>query len=247
VEKRQRLARRILAFHSKTSGVMGDFDCDHLILNEADVVAGDEIPDSQMVGSDGEEGDEPEDARNWVYEVDDLDGEYLDDEEGIADYPEKIPLVMPSAIGVENITTDRLKALASQELKLREGQANDCLEHLRLALGHKSLLFRTRVRNASSVKERTKAWDDVKTARRQVDKHVRGYNRARNAMVRLGAGAELLEKYLVIERKDLGLSGDIMDENRLGQRNDKLAWFWSVGRDPNAQNVWMTECVYLLF
>jgi len=247
VEKRQRLGRRVLAFHSKSSGMIGEFDSDLLILNKADVVAGDEIPDSELVGSDGEEGDEPEDARNWVYEVDDLDDENLDHGEGIADYPEKIPLVMPSAMGKENITTDRLRSLASQELKLREGQANDCLERLRLALGHKALLFHTRVRNASSVKERTKAWDDVKTARRQVDKHVRGYNRARNAMVRLGAGAELLERYLVIERKDLALSADITDANRLGQRNDKLAWFWSVGRDKDANNVWMTECVCLPF
>jgi hypothetical protein len=224
---------------------MGEYDSDHLILNEADVVAGDEIPDSQMVGSDGEEGDEPEDAQNWGYEMDVLDDEDSEGEEGLADYPEKIPLIMPSAIGKDHIATDRLKALASQELKLHEGQANDCLEHLRLALGHKSLLFRTRIRNASSVKEKTKAWDDVKTARRQVDKYVRGYHRAHNAMVRLGAGPELLKKYLVIERKDLALSGDITHENRLGQRNDKLAWFWSVGRDANTDDAWMTECVCL--
>ena len=245
VEQRQRLGRRICAFHSKSSGMMGGYDCDHLILNEADVVAGDEISDLQMADSDGEEGDEPEDAQDWVYEVDVLDDEDLDGEEDVADYPEKIPLIMPSAIGKDRITTEHLKALASLELKLREGQANDCLERLRLALGHKSLLFRTRVRNASSVKEKTKAWDDVKTARRQVDKHVRGYHRARNAMARLGADLELLEKYLVIERKDLALSGDITKENRLGQRNDTLAWFWSVGKDSSTSNAWMTECMCL--
>jgi hypothetical protein len=226
---------------------MGDVDPDHLIHNEAAVVAGDEIPDLEMVGSDGEEGEEPDDTGNWLHEVDDPDDDGLDGDESIADYPEKIPLLMPSAVGEENIKTNRMKALACQELKLRQGQANDCLERLRLALGHKSLLFRTRVRNASSVKERTKAWDEVKTARRQVDKHVRGYHRARNAMVRLGADANLLEKYLVIGRKDLGLSGDITKENRLGQRNDSLAWFWSVGRDPNANNAWMTECMHLSF
>ena len=90
-----------------------------------------------------------------------------------------------------------------------------------------------------------KAWDEVKTVRRQVDKHVHGYHRARNAMVRLGADDELLEKYLVIEWNNLGLSRDITDEKCLGQRNDKLAWFWSVGRDPNADNAWMTECTRL--
>ena len=228
--------------------MIGDIDPDHLTLNEADIIAGDEIPDSEMVGSDGEEGDdEPDDPRNWVDDVDTLDDEHLDDGEGIVDYPEKTPLLMPSAMGNENIKTDRLKSLASQELKLRQGQANDCLERLRLALVHKALLFRTRVRNASSIKEKTKAWDDVKTARRQVDKHVRGYHRARSAMVRLGADAELLEKYLLIERKDLAISGDITNEKRLGQRNDKLSWFWGAGRDLNANNIWMTECVCFLF
>jgi len=39
-----------------------------------------------------------------------------------------------------------LATMASQELELRQGQANDALEGLRLALGHKSLLFRTKVR-----------------------------------------------------------------------------------------------------
>ena len=138
---------------------MGDVDPDHLIHNEAAVVAGDEIPDLEMVGSDGEEGEEPDDTGNWLHEVDDPDDDGLDGDESIADYPEKIPLLMPSAVGEENIKTNRMKALACQELKLRQGQANDCLERLRLALGHKSLLFCIRVRNASSVKEKTKAWD----------------------------------------------------------------------------------------
>ena len=125
--------------------MIDEFDPDHLLLNEADVVTGDEIPDQEMVGSDGEEGDEPDDARNWVYEVDKLDDQDLDDEGGITDYPEKIPLLIPSAIGNKNLKSDRLQALASQEMKLRVGQANDSLEGLRLALGHKALLFRTRV------------------------------------------------------------------------------------------------------
>jgi len=39
-----------------------------------------------------------------------------------------------------------LVTMASQELELRQCQANDALEGLRLALGHKSLLFQTKVR-----------------------------------------------------------------------------------------------------
>ena len=240
-EKRQRLGRRILAFHSKVSAMIGDFDDDGLVINEADVVEADEIPDSHMDGSDGEENDEPDDPLSWVDDEDDMG-----DGEGVVDYPERLPLIMPSSFLKDKITTTNLKAMATQELKLRVGQANDCLERLRLALGHKSLLFQTRVRDASSVKQRTKAWDDVKTARRQVDKHVRGYHRARRAMVRLGAGEELLRKYKVIDRKHLTLSGDITQENRLGQRNDKLAWFWNVGRDLDVNSAWMNECKWLL-
>ena len=39
-----------------------------------------------------------------------------------------------------------LVTIPSQELDLRQGQANDALEGLRLALGHKTLVFRTKVR-----------------------------------------------------------------------------------------------------
>jgi len=38
----------------------------------------------------------------------------------------------------------------SQELELRQGQANDALEGLRLALGHKSLLFRNQGEGSAS-------------------------------------------------------------------------------------------------
>ena len=59
-------------------------------------------------------------------ESDALDDEDFEDGEEIADYPaEKIPLVMPSAMDQDNVNTDHMKALASQELKLRQGQAND--------------------------------------------------------------------------------------------------------------------------
>ena len=61
-------------------------------------------------------------------------------------------------------------------------------------------------------------------------------------MQRLGGGEQLLSKYKVIDHKDLKVSGDITQENRLGQRNDKLAWFWMVGGDLREDNDWMEEC-----
>src|SRR6266481_883186 len=40
-----------------------------------------------------------------------------------------------------------LEPMAKQEMELRQGQANDALEGLRLALGQKALLYRSKVRD----------------------------------------------------------------------------------------------------
>jgi len=38
-----------------------------------------------------------------------------------------------------------------------------------------------------------------------------------------------MDKYRPIHPQDLALSGDVVEEQRLGQRNDTLAWFWCIG------------------
>ena len=42
----------------------------------------------------------------------------------------------------------------------------------------------------------------------------------------LEASNEVMDKYRPICPQDLALSGDVVEEQRLGQRNDTLAWFW---------------------
>jgi len=40
----------------------------------------------------------------------------------------------------------------------------------------------------------------------------------------------------------MALSGDVVEEQRLGQRNDTLAWFWHIGTTNDEQgNEWMDE------
>jgi len=56
---------------------------------------------------------------------------------------------MPSSLQITDMHRLGLVTMASQELELRQGQANDALEGLRLALGHKSLLFEPRWGTAS--------------------------------------------------------------------------------------------------
>src|SRR5882724_530044 len=60
--------------------------------------------------------------------------------------PEHMSIFMPSSLHSTDIQRLGLATMASQELEWRQGQANDVLEGLRLALGHKSLLFQTKVR-----------------------------------------------------------------------------------------------------
>jgi len=55
-------------------------------------------------------------------------------------------IFIPSCLQIADMHRLGLETMASQELELRKGQANDALEELRLALRHKSLLFQTKVR-----------------------------------------------------------------------------------------------------
>jgi hypothetical protein len=76
-------------------------------------------------------------------------------------------------------------------------------------------------------------------------KHVRRYKRARRALEKLGVAHGVLEKYQDIKKEDLNMSGDILEENRVGQKNATLAWFWWLG--PQGDSVgkdWMEECEY---
>jgi hypothetical protein len=58
-------------------------------------------------------------------------------------------------------------------------------------------------------------------------------------MIKLGATEQILARYQVIKAEDLKLSGDIVEENRIRQRNDKLAWFWHF--EAEGDNDWMQE------
>src|SRR6266481_536980 len=59
----------------------------------------------------------------------------------------------------------------------------------------------------------------------------------------LNAPNKVMEIYKPILLKDLTLSGDVVEENRLGQRSNVLAWFWHIGA-PNGdqRDEWMEEC-----
>lgn len=157
---------------------------------------------------------------------------------------ENIRLLLPSRLGIETCRRVGLKSIANKEKALRKGQANDALHSLRMAIGHKSFLFRKRLRNAKSKVRKTKAWDDINTVGNTVTHHRRIYNIARRALVALGASKSTMNQYQPIASADTKSSTVIVDPNARGQRNKGLPWFWSVGTGSSKplEGPLMTEC-----
>ena len=165
-------------------------------------------------GNWDEMGFEGNDAR----EIAGTDGsEESDDDNDLADVnPERAVLCMPSTLGIDQCLQHGLGSMVDQERELREGQANESLEKLRLALGHKAMLLRNLVRNATGQKSKTRAWDTVDSVQEKVEKEVAVYHQAREALICLDA-KDTLRKYQPIQPEDLKMSGDIIEENRVGQ------------------------------
>jgi hypothetical protein len=161
------------------------------------------------------------------------------------EYAEQLSLCMPSSLGQKTLEEAGLKMLTLQEIELRVGQVNDALGDLRVELGQKALLFRTKIRHTTNTKGRTRAWKEVNNSSMEVMKHVRRYDRARRALVKLGVDDGILEKYQDIKKDDLKMSADILEENRVGQKNTTMAWFWRLGpQGDSLGNDWMEECEY---
>ena len=162
------------------------------------------------------------------------------------------PLPLPSTFGCPQITLLGLAALAEKECKLREGQANDELRGLRMALGEKSFMFRKNVRLAESKLKKGRAWSKVHGVSRRVQAHRQVYNAARAAMVSLGCPAEMQIKYQVLRRDQLKIStaavrggtGTGSAEAGSRRQDEPLAWFWTlnVQADGEASDM-LKECM----
>lgn len=225
-EKQQKLSARITAFHETADAMTEGIEL------EAGTVHKD---DARFCWAEDEEHD-------WEAHVADLedDSELVDDEISAED----MGLWMPSSVPHDQVTSAHLLALQAEELELRQGQANDCLEKIRLALGDKAVIYRQHFRSADSVWTGTRSKQEAQRCRIKIDKYVRSYQRARSAMERLGMDRESLETvYQEILAEQLSIDKEVTEENRFGQGSDKLAWFWRVNNGKKDQtDTWMDEC-----
>ena len=163
------------------------------------------------------------------------------------DCPEHSAIFLPSRISQTDREKQGLIEMGRQEASLRIGQINDALQGLRVALGEKSIMLQTRVRNADSQHQMTRAWAGVTRLEAQVQKYVKRYQQARKALASLDA---LDAQFQEITKDDLKMPGDITHENRFGQRSDTMAWFWrldiTVGGADQEDSPRMEECMCLL-
>ncbi|KAG2116427.1 uncharacterized protein F5147DRAFT_531540, partial [Suillus discolor] len=136
-----------------------------------------------------------------------------------------------------------LHTLQAEELELRKGQANDCLEKLRQALGHKAIIYRQHFRSADSTWTGTRSKQEALQCRIKIEKCVRRYQRARSSIQRLGADEDTLTTiYQDIQLHQLSVDKEVTEENRYGQGSDRLAWFWRVNNGHDLkEDVWMDE------
>ncbi|KAI9431647.1 hypothetical protein H4582DRAFT_1822196, partial [Lactarius indigo] len=187
------------------------------------------------------EGEDDDECASSAEEHDQLQVSGNNSTDGSID-AEYIPLHLPSHLGYDWCDKNGAEDLAKAELHLREGQLNDSLHHIRIALGHKSYLFRHDVRPARTQRLKTRAWTEVHAAESTVQHHARVYTCARQAIVDLGAGSSLLDRYKVLRRQDLSVKTSVIAPHVRGQRNKSLPWFWTmdVRRDADVGE-WMED------
>ncbi|KAH9033011.1 hypothetical protein EDB85DRAFT_1864729 [Lactarius pseudohatsudake] len=155
---------------------------------------------------------------------------------------EDIPILLPSTLGAEWCILHGVRSLAIKEAKLRYAQANDSIHRMRLALGFKSALFRTKVRGARSQKTKTRAWTAVDNVETTVHQHARNYGMARDAYIKVQQVSDGSLELPQLHATDLRVKTAILGAAEVGQRNTQLPWIWSFGFSNMEGEGWFDEC-----
>jgi hypothetical protein len=142
-KRRLKLQTRIDAFLAKTPTALETLlphNCPHNVghshqhLDEDDELLEDDGLYEDCSQSEEEDNDTNEDIDDKEDE-DDTDSEHhIKSAPSTKHVPESIVLPLPSHLGLNN-NHDHIAALSQEELTIRQSQASDCLQHLRLSLG----------------------------------------------------------------------------------------------------------------
>jgi hypothetical protein len=148
---------------------------------------------------------------------------------------------LPSAFGRDFCFKNGWEQLVDQEIQLRIVQAEESLDELRLAIGLKSLLYRTRIRNSKTQSSKTRSYKELLQVNSKIDDYAGRYRCARAALISLGAPTDAIGKFKELLKTDLQVNTDVVEENRVGQRNDTLSWLWRISVEGAAESPLMNE------
>jgi hypothetical protein len=156
--------------------------------------------------------------------------------------PETLLLPLPSMLNQDELQDNDGLALINQEIELRVAQAVECLQHLQLSLGTKSAMFRKNRRLEKSQKNQTRAQKSRKNVDANIRAHTRQYNMTRQALLWLNAPDTVMKQFQELKKKDLTISKDVVEENRVGQRSEHVSWVWrfNMGHE-GLEDDWMNE------
>jgi hypothetical protein len=141
----------------------------------------------------------------------------------------KDPIILPSSFTLEEQQTLELEALAKVEIELCIGYAHDLVDHLRRALGVRSVLTR-HARDQRGYGATTRAQDSINFAEQAVKIFAKGYRRCWAALESLEPTGEKLLGLQSLEEKDLVLLGDWLEEERYRSKDTQLPWIWTAAR-----------------
>ena len=162
--------------------------------------------------------------------------------------PEQQSIPLPSSFG-EARCRGPLARIAKIELRLREGQANDALHLLRVAIAKKSFTYRTKIRGnapTSNYSKRLRSYGDARAIQMSIDHAAKVYMTARKAMVTIGS-AEVLNRFHILKKEDLVASTAVAQSNARGQRKDKLSWIWRTTVEGKPESAFISESGFWSF
>ena len=162
-----------------------------------------------------------------------------------AEAVEHVKIALPSALGEEHLQAHGLQHLLSKEYQLRQGQANDALQGVRVSLANLSFEYGRKLRKIKKSKvKKTRAWATVHSVGRTLHLHRQIYSYAVNAISRLGDPEKMIgRQYKPLLKEDMKANTAVADPNARGQSRAKPAWFWNSNLAGDMQdNERMVEC-----
>ena len=204
--KRAWLQERVDTFQKQAANILqavsedGDDSWDSTLVRETYV-------GTEFNGVGEEDDDDKQSSSPEAYNQLQLPGNCSPDGPVDAEY---MSLHLLSHLGRNWCDSNAAEDLAKAELCLREGQLNDSLHHIQIALGHKSYLFRNNVRPAHTQRLKTQAWAEVHAVESTVQHHTWVYVCARKAMIDLGASTDLLDRYKDLRPQDLTVKTSVI-------------------------------------